>query len=42
MQRINYISADEPDNVDKPWQRRAGTSIDEMYGYIRRAVPNLG
>ena len=32
------ISADEPDNVDKPWQRRAGTSIDEMYGYIAEGL----
>lgn len=28
------ISADEPEFSDKPWQRRTGRKIDEMYGYI--------
>ena len=32
------ISADEPDYADKPWQRRAGTSIDEMYGYTAEGL----
>lgn len=32
------ISADEPDYSDKPWQRRAGTSIDEMYGYVAEGL----
>lgn len=32
------VSADEPDRSDKIWQRRAGTHIDEMYGYIAEGL----
>ncbi len=32
------ITADEPDKTDKPWQRRAGTHIDEMYGYVAEGL----
>lgn len=32
------VSADEPDKSDKPWQRRAGTNIDEMYGYTAEGL----
>lgn len=32
------VSADEPDKSDKLWQRRAGTHIDEMYGYIAEGL----
>lgn len=32
------ISADEPEYSDKPWQRRTGTQIDEMYGYVAEGL----
>ncbi|MCK9159536.1 MAG: SusC/RagA family TonB-linked outer membrane protein, partial [Bacteroidaceae bacterium] len=32
------ISADEPNKSNKPWQRRSGTHIDEMYGYIAEGL----
>lgn len=32
------ITADEPAYVDKPWQRRAGRHIDEMYGYVAEGL----